>query len=180
MKNQTTTSTSSNVVNNNAAGTYAARRLPEVYDFLERAQKSAMLGFSPDWRENFINSVTSSDKTYPPYDLIQLDDDHYRVVLAVAGFTKDEMTVSIEKQVLTISGEKKPNNIDKTDESLMSSTPTYIHRGIAMRKFERQFILADNVVISAEKGASFENGLLSIDLVHVIPESQKPKKIPIL
>lgn len=148
--------------------------LPEVMDFLDIAQQ-AMLGFGPQWRDNILSTAASNETGYPPYDLVQLDDNHYQVVIAVAGFEKSEMSITVENNQLIIKGQKNvsPNGPGVPEET----SRKYIHKGIAMRKFTRTFMLAENVQV---KDASVNNGLLIVDLEHVIPEEQKPKQIPIL
>jgi molecular chaperone IbpA len=102
---------------------------------------------------------------YPPYNIERTDDDHYQVALAVAGFTPEEITITAEQNVLTVEGRKA----EKGDHM-------FLYQGISARPFRRTFNLAEYVQV---KGASFENGLLKIDLVREIPEAMKPRKIPI-
>jgi len=102
---------------------------------------------------------------YPPYDIERTDDDHYQIALAVAGFTPEEITITAEQNVLTVEGRKA----EKGDHM-------FLYQGISARPFRRTFNLAEYVQV---KGASFENGLLKIDLVREIPEAMKPRKIPI-
>ena len=105
---------------------------------------------------------------YPPYDIEKVGEDEYQVTLAVAGFTPEEMTVTSVESSLEIIGEKKA--IKDSEER------TFLHRGIAPRKFKHTFTLADYVrVVSAKT----ENGLLIIDLLREVPESQKPRTIEI-
>jgi molecular chaperone IbpA len=103
---------------------------------------------------------------YPPYDIVRIGDDSYRVSLAVAGFTRDQITVVQHQNVLMVAGRPSEKD-DKTE---------YLYRGIAGRAFERRFSLADYVEVL---GASFENGLLHIDLVRRVPEAMKPRRIDI-
>jgi len=104
--------------------------------------------------------------SYPPYNIEQTGEDAYRIDLAVAGFTEGDIELEVRDNVLTVSGRKAP-----ADEGR-----NFLYRGIAERGFERRFHLADHVVV---KGASLENGLLSIDLVREVPEALKPRKIAI-
>jgi molecular chaperone IbpA len=101
---------------------------------------------------------------YPPYNIERTDEDHYQVALAVAGFTPEEITITAEQNVLTVEGRKA----EKGDHQ-------FLYQGISARPFRHRFNLADLQV----KGASFENGLLKIDLVREIPEAMKPRRIPI-
>ena len=103
---------------------------------------------------------------YPPYNIELVEDDNYRITMAVAGFADSEIEIVSEGDTLVVSGKK-----DKTEES-----KTWLHRGIAERNFERRFRLADHVQVT---GARLENGLLHINLVREIPEALKPRKIAI-
>jgi len=104
-------------------------------------------------------------ENYPPFYLIHLDDNEYRIDLAVAGFKSDEIDITAQQNVLIVSGRKR-------DEGGSS----FIHRGIATRSFERRFALADHIQVRA---ADLSNGLLSVTLVRQIPEGMKPRKIDI-
>ncbi|OAP42286.1 molecular chaperone Hsp20 [Sinorhizobium saheli] len=102
---------------------------------------------------------------WPPYDIMRLNENEYRIVMSVAGLTPDEITITHEPPLLTVSGEKAGE--DKTE---------YLYRGIAGRNFERRFQLADYVTVT---GANLANGLLTIDLVRELPEQMKPRRIEI-
>ncbi|WP_433588273.1 Hsp20 family protein [Pseudomonas koreensis] len=104
--------------------------------------------------------------TYPPYNVEKHGDDQYRIVVAAAGFQEDDLELQVEKGVLTISGGKRDAN----------EGVTFLHQGIAQRAFKLSFRLADHIEI---KAADLSNGLLSIDLLRVIPEEAKAKRIPI-
>jgi molecular chaperone IbpA len=119
-----------------------------------------------DMLEN--NSVGQAGENYPPFDLIKVGDNEYRIELAVAGFTRDELDITAQQNVLIVSGRKKDETEDKQSD--------YIYRGIANRSFERRFALADHIQVT---GADIRDGLLAIDLVREIPEAMKPKKINI-
>ncbi|WP_341990404.1 Hsp20 family protein [Azorhizobium sp. AG788] len=106
--------------------------------------------------------------TYPPYNIERTGDNTYRVTVAVAGFTSDELTIEVKENTLALRGGKAaPETAD---------TAQVLYRGIAARSFERRFQLADHVEV---KGAVLENGLLHVDLVRNIPEAKKPRLIPI-
>lgn len=113
-----------------------------------------------------LDSGFDSDSGYPPYNIERTGENSYRITMAVAGFTPEELKVEAKESTLTVSGEKKPDETDRT----------FLHRGIAARNFERRFQLADYVEVSS---ASFENGLLNIDLKRNIPERMKPRQIAI-
>jgi molecular chaperone IbpA len=113
--------------------------------------------------ENAQRARTVSD--WPPYDIVKTGDDTYRITVAVAGFSQDDLNLTFQSNLLTIAGNKgEPQG------------EGYLHRGIAGRPFEHRFELADHVRVS---GADLTNGLLSIDLVREIPEAMKPRKIDI-
>jgi molecular chaperone IbpA len=103
---------------------------------------------------------------YPPYNIERLGDNEYRITMAVAGFSQDELKIDVKEQSLTVRGEKKPE--EKGRE--------FLHRGIAARAFERRFQLADHVEV---RGADLKDGLLHIDLVRNVPERLKPRTISI-
>jgi molecular chaperone IbpA len=105
--------------------------------------------------------------SYPPYNVEKHCDDEYRIVVAAAGFQEDDLDLQVEKGVLTISGGKREASNDSV---------TYLHQGIAQRAFKLSFRLADHIEI---RSAGLSNGLLSIDLLRVIPEEAKAKRIPI-
>jgi molecular chaperone IbpA len=106
-----------------------------------------------------------ANDTYPPYNIERAGEDHYRISLALAGFSPDEVTITAEQNVLTVEGSKS----QKTESE-------YLYQGISARPFRRTFNLADYVQV---KGATFEDGLLRIDLVREIPEAMKPRRIAI-
>lgn len=106
--------------------------------------------------------------SYPPYNIERLSENAYRVTMAVAGFTEDDIAIESKENTLSIKGDKKQDNTEKAE--------TFIYRGIAARAFERRFQLADHVEVT---GARLEHGLLHIDLVRELPEAMKPRKIAI-
>jgi molecular chaperone IbpA len=133
--------------------------------------------FSPLYRSTvgfdnlsrLLDTASQWDKNqpgYPPYNIELVEDDSYRISMAVAGFTQDELEIQVEKQVLTVTG-VKPGDGEVTN---------YLHRGIAARNFERRFRLADHVKVC---GAKLENGLLHIDLQRELPEAMKSRTISI-
>ena len=106
--------------------------------------------------------------SYPPYNVEKHGDDQYRIVVAAAGFQEQDLDLQVEKGVLTVTGGKR-------DTSAAGSV-TYLHQGIAQRAFKLSFRLADHIEV---KAAGLANGLLSIDLLRVVPEDAKAKRIPI-
>jgi len=118
-----------------------------VFNLLENSQRARSIS---DW---------------PPYDIVKTGDDTYRISIAVAGFTQDELDITFQSNLLTVTGKKQE-----------AAAEGYLHRGIAGRPFEHRFELADHVRVN---GADLSNGLLSIDLMREIPEALKPRKISI-
>ena len=115
-----------------------------------------------------LTSFEGETPSYPPYNIERVGENDYRISMAVAGFGEGDLSIDVKENTLSIRGEKKTEDEEKTS--------TYLHRGIASRSFERRFQLADHVVV---KGASLENGLLHVDLVRELPEAMKPRTIPI-
>ena len=113
-----------------------------------------------------LDAASENDTGYPPYNIERTGENAYRITMAVAGFSNDELKVEAKESTLTVSGEKKPDTAQRT----------FLHRGIAARNFERRFQLADYVEVGS---ASFENGLLNIELQRNIPERMKPRQIAI-
>jgi molecular chaperone IbpA len=112
--------------------------------------------------------VSDQGTAYPPYNIVKLDDDNYRITMAVAGFAEKDIDITAKENQLIVSGKAAPRT-EKKDT-------VFLHRGIAERAFERRFQLADHIRVS---GASLDNGLLNVDLVREIPEAAKPRKIAI-
>lgn len=119
-----------------------------------------------DQLQSLLDSVTrDATPTYPPYNIERLGEAEYRITMAVAGFSENDLSIEVKQNVLTISGKRsEPENTN------------YLYQGIAGRSFERRFQLADHVEV---KGAQLENGLLHVDLVRRIPEELKPRQIAI-
>jgi len=118
--------------------------------------------------DNIFDSVfnlNESNTSYPPYNILK-SNNNYTISLAIAGFSKDEIDVSLQENELVVKGVAKDQD-DKIE---------FLHRGIAGRNFERKFRLADTIKVS---DASYEDGLLNIYLEREIPEHQKPRKIEI-
>jgi molecular chaperone IbpA len=102
---------------------------------------------------------------YPPYNIVKHDAENFSVELAVAGFSKDEISITKEKEVLKISGKK-----EEQDEK------NFVHNGLSSRAFTRNFTLADDIVV---KGADMKDGILNVSLERIIPEEDKPVEIKI-
>ena len=116
----------------------------------------------------FQASEGSNTQSYPPYNIEKLSEDSYQITMAVAGFSEQDIDITVKENSLLISGQTAKTSDD--------AEKTYLHRGIASRSFERRFDLADHIIVT---GADLENGLLNISLVREIPEEKKPRKINI-
>ena len=118
---------------------------------------------------SMLDQLVSVDSTpsYPPYNIERTGENAYRISVAVAGFTDQDLSIEVKENALTIRGEKNVSEERKAD---------VLYQGIAARTFERRFQLADGVQVT---GAALENGLLHVDLTRVIPEAKKPRQIPI-
>ena len=110
--------------------------------------------------------VEGEASTYPPYNIEKLSEDQYRLTMAVAGFGEDDLEINQKDNALVVTGKGAKD----------AEPRQFLHRGIARRAFERRFELADHMVVD---GASLENGLLHIALRRVVPESLRPRQIPI-
>jgi len=120
-----------------------------------------------------LDSVTRQDpreSAYPPYNIEKVGDDSYRISMAVAGFKESELNIVVSDGVLEVSGKSE------TAEESPESTPTFLHRGIAKRAFNRRFTLADTIKV---RGAGLEDGLLHVELEREIPEERRPRQIQI-
>lgn len=127
----------------------------------------ATVGFDQiaDMMDRIITD-TASAPSYPPYNIEKTADDTWRISIAVAGFSEDDLSVEVRENALIVSARKAEEDDQRT----------YLHRGIANRAFERRFGLADHVRVS---GANHVNGMLNVDLVREVPEALKPRQIEI-
>ena len=128
--------------------------------------------YSPFFRstvgfDRLLNLLESAEGApgYPPYNIERSDENNYRVTIAVAGFGEKDLAAEVKDNVLTVTGKREE-----------SGKPAYLHQGIACRAFERQFQLAEHVVV---KGARLEHGLLHVDLERIVPEEKKARRITI-
>ena len=127
----------------------------------------ATVGF--DRIADMLDRVMASDvsaPSYPPYNIEKVDENAYRISIAVAGFSVDDLSLEVKEGALLVSARR-----DDSDDGR-----TFLHRGIATRAFERRFQLADHVKVT---GATHADGMLHIDLVREIPEALKPRRIEI-
>ncbi len=114
----------------------------------------------------FASRPEGGETAYPPYNIEKMGEDAYRLQMAVAGFDRSELDITVQENTLIVTGQAADNGEERT----------FLHRGIAKRAFERRFQLADTIKVT---GAGYENGLLHIDLVREIPEQKKPRKVAI-
>lgn len=122
-----------------------------------------------DQLANLLDNVTRIDQKqsgYPPYNIEVTGSNEYRISMAVAGFSQEELNIETRDHTLTVTGHKADDNVERQ----------YLHRGIATRNFSRSFQLADHVKVSS---ARLDHGLLHIELLREIPEAMKPRKIEI-
>ncbi|KOF12605.1 molecular chaperone Hsp20 [Ensifer adhaerens] len=129
--------------------------------------------FSPFYRSSIgfdrifdlLENASLNADNGPPYNIVKLGEETYRIAIVVAGFAEDELTITHEANMLVVNGAKRENE-----------EVQYLHQGLALRPFARRFELADHVIV---EGAKLENGLLVIDLKKEIPEEMKPRRIAI-
>jgi molecular chaperone IbpA len=126
------------------------------------AMSKALVGF-----DRYFNSSFPQNGNYPPHNIVKYSDDSYAIEVAVAGFTKEEINVSVDQDQLTISGVQK--NVDETIKE-------YLHRGLAARDFEQTFTLAEYMEV---RGAEVKDGMLKIEIHRHVPEALKPRQIEI-
>ena len=138
-----------------------------TYDF-SPLYRSAV-GFDRLARQLESAARSSQENGWPPYNIETTGEDAYRIEIAVAGFSPDELNIEVKENLLTVSGRKTANDDAATQR-------TYLHRGLAERDFERRFQLADYVIVT---DANLSNGLLSIALKRELPEALKPRRIEI-
>ena len=131
----------------------------------------ALIGFDTMFDQMERRYGNSINNNYPPHNILKTGDNQYEIQIAVTGFEKSEISVTVESNVLTVKGEGA--------ESIRHENPEiiYLHRGLATRDFSREFPLAEHIEIS---GAEIKNGMLIVKLIRNIPESEKPRVIDIV
>jgi len=122
------------------------------------------IGF--DRLARLMDTATSADVSYPPYNIEKTGDDSYRLTMAVAGFGPDDIEMTVKENTLHITGRAAKED----------GKAELLYRGSAGRAFERRFVLADHIVV---EGAELQNGLLHVALKRVVPEALKPRRIPV-
>lgn len=119
-----------------------------------------------DLFQSMVEGAEDRFDSYPPYNIEKSGDDEYKIVMAVAGFTMNDLTITAQGENLTVAGKREEQEEGKT----------YLHRGIATRSFQRSFRLADHIKV---RDAAMQDGLLTINLLREVPEEAKPRMIPI-
>jgi len=132
-----------------------------------RLLNRALVGFDNFFDAFETRHANQLNTNYPPYNVIKFGENDYIIEMAVAGFKREEITVELEKEVLSIRGAKRDQKVDTTQ---------YIYHGLGGRGFQRQFTLHSDLVI---KDAQLEDGILRVLILHVIPEEKKPRQIKI-
>jgi len=112
-----------------------------------------------------VHYQQNQSTTYPPYDIIKVDNFNYKIEMALAGFSKNDIEVEVAEGIITISSNKE-NDQDKSK----------LYRGISYRKFTRQFTIAEDIEV---QDAKLENGLLTISLERIVPDEKKPRMIKV-
>lgn len=137
-----------------------------AFDFTPLLRSS--IGFENLNRLVDLATRDAAAEAFPPYNIEKVAQDAYRISMAVAGFSREELDLTVQENTLIITGRAAPEGDGEKRE--------YLHRGIAKRAFERRFQLADTIKVT---GASYENGLLNVELVREVPEHKKPRKVEI-
>jgi len=139
----------------------------QLVRFDTNALNRALIGFDSlfdGFEQRFANQLNTS---YPPYNIIKHDEDTYQIEIAVTGFEKDDITVEIDQNNLIVKGSRKEVEL---------KNPTYLHKGLAARDFTRQWTLGEHIETGEVK---MKNGVLTIELKRVVPESLKPRTLQI-
>ncbi|MGR3434897.1 MAG: Hsp20 family protein [Shimia sp.] len=136
-----------------------------TYDFAPLYRATVGFDRIADLMDRVAGAETGA-QSYPPYNIEKTDENAYRISIAVAGFTADDIEVEVKENALHVSAKKAEDEGDRT----------FLHRGIATRAFARRFHLADHVRVT---GAAHEDGMLHIELAREVPEALKPRRIEI-
>ena len=130
------------------------------------------IGFDSIFEDIHRLATVAGKDNYPPYNVIQIDEDHYSIELALAVIDKDALDIELDQNQLTISTKK----VEGLETPLETKELQYLHKGISNRSFSRSFTLADHVIVT---GADMHNGILKVSLERQLPEELKPRKIDI-
>jgi molecular chaperone IbpA len=142
--------------------------MTQLQRFDTAALNRALVGFDrifDDMERRFANQISSN---YPPFNIAKVGENTYDIAIAVTGFEKDEIVVTVEANELLVKGERKISD---------QPEPEYLHRGLALRDFERTFTLAEHMKV---RKAEIKNGILSIQIEREIPEEMKPRVIDVV
>jgi molecular chaperone IbpA len=131
--------------------------------------RSHFIGFDHVWSEIERLSEMADNKLYPPHNVVKHDETNFSIELALAGYSKDSLTIEVKDGILVVSGDGRRSEDGEVERE-------YLHRGISAKKFTRTFRLSEHVVVD---GADFIDGLLVIDLRVEVPEEKRPRKIDI-
>ena len=137
-----------------------------TFDIIPSSLARSFIGFDELFNRAMNMQNSSNNEGYPPYNIEKCGDNNYVITIALAGFNEDDIEIKSQRGILEITGSAPKTDADKV----------YLHKGIAQRAFTRKFSLEENVEV---EGADLTNGLLSIKLLRVVPEEQKPKMIQI-
>ena len=124
----------------------------------------ALVGFDRIFNDRFFSNPTTSN--YPPHNIVKYDANHYGIEVAVAGFSKEDISVEVDQDQLTVTGKKAQNDESKE----------YLHRGLAARDFEQVYTLAEYMIVT---GAEVKDGMLKVSIERIVPEALKPRQIEI-
>ena len=122
----------------------------------------ALVGF-----DQYFNNTRLNNTNYPPHNIVKFDESHYAIEVAVAGFSKEEITVEVDQDQLIVRGVQKSATVEGKE---------YLHRGLAARDFEQTWTLAEYMEV---KGAEVTDGMLVVEIERIVPESLQPRKIEI-
>ena len=139
----------------------------QLVRFDTNALNRALIGFDnlfDGFEQRFANQLNN---TYPPYNILKHSEDNYQIEVAVTGFEKDDITVEIDQNNLVVKGSRKELDI---------KNPTFLYKGLATRDFTRQWTLGEHIEVGEVK---MKNGVLTIQLNRIIPESLKPRTLQI-
>ena len=141
---------------------------------LPSTAQSWSIGYDRTWDllRDFQTGTFQKPSSYPPYNILKLPDDRFEVEVAIAGFSKDDITISVKDSILTIKG-KKPDTLYFEREAGIAE---YLHRGIGARSFTQTFALGEYMHVI---GARFEDGILTVELERILPEELKERVIEI-
>ena len=119
--------------------------------------------------DRMLESTERYSTNYPPYNIKRVNDTDYRIEVALAGYSKNDIEVELKDSALTVRNKSKEQTVDEKGNGV-------IHKGISTRQFERSFTISEDIKV---KNAELKNGLLNIDLERIIPDEKKPRLIDI-